>query len=151
MYNIDDTKKKPLFWPRTGTGIRDAFCLFLARFVIFRLVDSQARVNGFLNVTRLALDLAAPVESACAPFDHDHFLRPIASAAAHQVAAVDADRGVVALAAVRALDAQPRVLQTEAGRRFKVDEVLATGRLVLRIVRLQLELVSGVDEREIHS
>lgn len=70
----------------------------------------QARMNGLLDVTRFAFDLAAPVESAGAPFDHNHFLRPIASSTTHQVTSIHTDRGVVALPAVGALNAQTRVL-----------------------------------------
>lgn len=99
-------------------------------------------MDGFLNVTRFALDLATPMEGACAPFDHNDFLRSIATTAAHQVAAVDADRRVVALASVRALDAQPSVLQAEARRRFQVDEILGAWRLVLGIVWLQCETIA---------
>lgn len=67
----------------------------------------QARVDRLPDVARLALHLAAPVERARAPLHHDHLLRSIPATAAHQVAAIDADRGVVALASVRTLDAQP--------------------------------------------
>lgn len=91
--------------------------------------------------TSLTLHFTAPMESACTAFHDDDFLRPVAPAAAHQVAAVDADGGVVAEAAVGALDAQFRVLLAEPGGGFEVDEVLRAGGLVLRVVRLQLEAV----------
>lgn len=99
-------------------------------------------MNCLADVARLALDLAAPVERARAPLHHDHLLRPVAATAAHQVAAVDADRGVVALAAVRALDAESRVLRAEVRRRLQVDEIAVARRNVLRVVGLQLELVA---------
>lgn len=100
-------------------------------------------MNRFLRSTQFTLNLAAPVECARAPLDDDHFLGAIAPAAAHQIAAIDADRGVVALAAVRPLDAEPGVARAEARRRLQVDQVLRAGRLVVRVVRLQLEVVSA--------
>lgn len=61
----------------------------------------------------LALDLAAPVEGAGAPLDHRHLLRLVAPAAAHEVAAVDADARVVALPPVSAQDAEFGILLAE--------------------------------------
>lgn len=90
----------------------------------------------------LALDLAAPVEGAGAPLDHRHLLRLVAPAAAHEVAAVDADARVVALPPVGAQDTEFGILLAEGRRRLHVDEILLPGRLVLRIVRLQLEVVA---------
>lgn len=101
----------------------------------------EARVYRLLDSAELTLDLATPVEGAGASLDDRHLLRLVASAAAHQVAAVDSDAGVVALPAVSAKDAQLRVLLAEERRGLQVDEILGTGRLVLRIVRLQLEIV----------
>lgn len=101
----------------------------------------ETRVYRLLNFAELTLDLAAPVKRAGASLDDCHLLRFVASAAAHQVAAVDTDTRVVALSTVGAENAEFRVLLAERGRGFQVDEVLRSGRLVLRVVRLQLEVV----------
>lgn len=90
----------------------------------------------------LTLDLAAPVEGAGAPLDYNHLLSFVASAAAHQVAAVDADARFVALSPVSAQDAEFGILLAERRRRLHIDEILLPGRLMLRIVRLQLEVVA---------
>lgn len=66
----------------------------------------------------LALDLATPVEDAVAPFDHQYLLRLVTSAAAHEVAAVDADAGVVTGPSVSAQNAEFRVLLAERWRRL---------------------------------
>lgn len=95
---------------------------------------SQTCVNNLLRPTQLTLYLAAPVERAGAPFHHDHFLRPVAPAAAHQIAPVDADRRVVTLAAVRSLDAEPGVPLAKPRRRFQIDQVLHARRFVVRVV-----------------
>lgn len=50
----------------------------------------------------LALDVAAPVELAVAALAHRHLLRVVAAAAAHEVAAVHAVRGAVAVPALGA-------------------------------------------------
>lgn len=99
-------------------------------------------MHRLFRPAQLALDLAAPVEGAGAPLDHRDLLGLVAPAAAHQVAAVDADARVVALPAVGAEDPELRVLLAERRRRLHVDEVLLPGRLVLRVVRLQLEVVA---------
>ena len=98
---------------------------------MYRLLDSA----------ELTLDLATPVERAGASLDHRHLLRLEASAAAHQVAAVDTDARVVALSAVCPENAEFRVLLAERRRRLQVNEVLRAGRLVLRVVWLQLKVV----------
>lgn len=83
----------------------------------------EARVYRLLDSAELTLDLATPVEGAGASLDDRHLLRLVASAAAHQVAAVDSDAGVVALPAVSAKDAQLRVLLAEERRGLQVDEI----------------------------
>lgn len=99
-------------------------------------------MNHFFRATVFAFHLATPVEGAVAPFHHEHSLSPVAAAAAHEVAPVDADAGVVAGAPVRAGDAEPRVLLAEPGRRLVVHQVLAARRLVVGVVRPQLESVA---------
>lgn len=101
----------------------------------------EAGVDRLLRPANFALDFAAPVESAGAPLDHLLHLRLVASATAHEVAAVDADRRLVADSTLRAGDAQLEVLLAEVGRVLVVDQVLLGRRLVLRIVRLQLVVV----------
>lgn len=61
-------------------------------------------MNRLLRPAQFTLDLTAPVEHARASLHHGDLLCPVASAAAHQVAAVHTPGRVVALAAVRALD-----------------------------------------------
>lgn len=98
---------------------------------MYRLLDSA----------ELTLDLAAPMERAGASLDDRHLLRLVASAAAHQVAAVDTDTRVVALSTVSAENAKFRVLLAERRRGLQVNEILRTWWLVLRVVRLQLKVV----------
>lgn len=102
----------------------------------------QARVYRLFRPAQLALNLAAPMEGACAPLDQRHLLSLVASAAAHQVATVDADARIVTLSSVGAQDAELRILLAERRRLLQVDEVFQPGRLVLRIVRFQLEVVA---------
>jgi len=67
-----------------------------------RVSSSQTCVYRLFRPAQLALDLATPVEGAGAPLDYRHLLSLVAPAAAHQVAAVDADARVVALPPVSA-------------------------------------------------
>ena len=101
----------------------------------------QTSVDRFLGPANFALDFAAPVESAGTSLDHLLHLRFVASSAAHQVAAVDADRRLVADAALSAGDAQLEVLLAKIGRVLVVDQILLGRRLVLGIVRFQLVVV----------
>lgn len=91
---------------------------------------------------QLTFDLAAPVEGAGTPLDYRHLLSLVAPAAAHQVAAVDADARFVALSPVGAQDTEFGILLAERRRRFQVDEILLSRRLVVRIIWLQLEVVA---------
>lgn len=78
-------------------------------------VGLETRVYRLLDFAELTLDLAAPVKRAGASLDDGHLLRFVASAAAHQVAAVDTDTRVVALSTVGAENAEFRVLLAERG------------------------------------
>lgn len=80
-------------------------------------------MDGLLGPTDFALDFATPVEGAGAAFDDFADFGAVAAAAAHQVAAVDADRRLVADAALRAGDAQLQVLVAEIRRVLVVDQV----------------------------
>jgi hypothetical protein len=91
-------------------------------------------VNYFFRATNFTFHLAAPMERAVTSFHHINSLSPIATAAAHEVAAVDADAGVVASPPVCARDAEPRVLLAEARRGLQVHKVFRPRRLVVRIV-----------------
>lgn len=73
-------------------------------------------MNHFFRATNFAFDLTTPVEGAVAPLHHEHGLSPVSATAAHKVAAVDADAGVVTGAPVRAGDAESRVLLAEPRR-----------------------------------
>lgn len=92
--------------------------------------------------TRFTFDFAAPVEGAGTSLDHRHLLRPVAPAAAHQVAPVDAYRRVVALAAVCTENSQAQIFLAKSGGLLEVHQVLGSWRLVIRVVRLQRELVA---------
>lgn len=101
-----------------------------------RVASSQTCVYCLFRPAQLTLDLAAPVEGAGAPLDYRHLLSFVASAATHQVAAVDADARVVALSPMCAQDAEFGILLAERRRWLYIDEILLSGRLMLRIVRL---------------
>lgn len=62
-------------------------------------------MNYFFSAAMFTLNLTTPVESAVAPFYHKNSFSSVAAAAAHEVAAVDANTGVVAGATVRARNA----------------------------------------------
>lgn len=82
------------------------------------------------------------MEGAGASLDYRHLLSFMAPATAHQVAAVDADARVVALPPLSAQDAEFGIFLTERRRRLYIDEIFLPGRFMLRIVRLQLEVVA---------
>lgn len=85
-----------------------------------------------------AFDVAAPVEFAAAPVYHLHLLRVEAAPAAHELAAVDGFRGLVAVAAHRSQHAwRPRVMLAEVGARVQIDQVLVCVRFELRVARNQ--------------
>lgn len=104
-------------------------------------------MNNLLGPTQFTLYLAAPVEGTGTPFHHYDLLCPVASAAAHQITSVDPYRGIVTLAAVRSLDPQSRIPIAEPRRGFQIDQILRTRRFVVRIVRFQLEVVSGEEKK----
>ena len=105
-------------------------------------------MDDFFRSAELTLYLAAPVEGAGAALHHGDFLRPVPPSTAHQVAAVHADRGVVTLATVRTLDAEPGIALAEAGRRFQIDQILRARWFVFRVVRFQLEVIPARTEGE---
>ena len=98
-------------------------------------------MDRLLRPADFALDFAAPVESAGAPFDHLLDLCLVAPSAAHEVAAIDTDGRLVAHAPLRSGDAKFEVLFAKVGRILVVDEILLGRRLVLGVVRLQLVVV----------
>lgn len=100
----------------------------------------QTGVHRAACLADLAVHRTTPVERAAASLQFFANLGLVAAAAAHQLAPVDADRRVVADTASRARYAEFQVRVAEVGRVFEVDEVFARGRLVRRVVRLQLEL-----------
>lgn len=81
------------------------------------------------------------MEHTITPLDHHNFLALRTPAAAHQIATINPLRGDVTLTTMRALYAQFGVALAEWWGGLVVDEVLQVGRFVLRIVRLQLEVV----------
>ena len=84
---------------------------------------SVADVLLHLSLTRLTLDVAAPMEATLTPLDDDPRVRREVAAAAHQFAAVHRPRCPVALAADGAERARLRVGVAEVWRRLQVDEV----------------------------
>ena len=82
------------------------------------------------------------MESARAPLDYRHLLSLVTPTAAHQVATINADARVVTLSPVSTQDAEFGILLAEWRRRLHVDQILLPGRLMLRIVWLQLEIVA---------
>lgn len=95
------------------------------------LCASPACMDFHHPMAGFALDGAAPVEFAAAPFHNLHFVRMKAPAAAHQLAAIDGLGGLVALPATGAQHPVLEVVVTEVGTGVQVDEVL---------VRVWLEL-----------
>lgn len=92
--------------------------------------------------TRFAFDLTTPVEGTCATFDDSYLLRSISSPAAHQIATINTYRCVVALTTMRAKNSQSLIFLTKSGGLLEVHQVFGRRWLVVRVVRLQRELVS---------
>lgn len=84
-------------------------------FLYIELTESilETCVYRLCRPALLTLDLAAPVEDASAPLDHHHLLGLVASAAAHQIATVNAETGVVALSSVGTQDTECGILFAE--------------------------------------
>ena len=80
-------------------------------------------MNRLLRPAHFALDFAAPVEGAGAALHHLFHLRPVASAAAHQVASIHSDARLVAHSSLSARNAQFGVLLAEIRRILVVDEI----------------------------
>lgn len=76
---------------------------------------SPARVDLHHPMAGFALDRAAPVEFAAAPFHNLHFVRVKATAAAHQLAAIDGLGGLIALPPTGSQDPILEVVVTEVG------------------------------------
>lgn len=88
--------------------------------------------------TLLALNIATPMELAAAPVHHLHLLRLEATAAAHQLAAIDGLGGAVALAAHRSQHARCAwVALAEVWAGLQVDQVLISVRFELGVARRQ--------------
>lgn len=100
-------------------------------------------MDSFFRSAQFAFDVAAPVESTGAPFDHRHFLRPVTPSATHEVASVHTYGRIVALSTVRTLYAQTRIPLAETRRRLQEDQIFGRGRFVFGVVRFQLETVPG--------
>ena len=98
-------------------------------------------MDRLLRPADFALDFAAPVESAGAPFDHLLDLRLVTPSATHEVASVHTDRRLVTHTSLRTSNAKFEVLFAKVWRILVVDEILLGWRLVLGIVRLQLVVV----------
>lgn len=87
-----------------------------------------------------ALDVAAPVELAVAALVLVDLELVVASAAAHELAAVHALRGFVAEAALRAQRARGLVAETVVGAGVNVDQVLRGRGVEALVYQLQLAL-----------
>lgn len=88
----------------------------------------------------LALDVAAPVELAVAALVLVHLELVVASAAAHELAAVHALRRLIAVAALRAQRACALVAVAVVGTRVDVDQVLRGRGVEALVHQLQLAL-----------
>lgn len=102
----------------------------------------QTGVNGLFSPTQLALDFATPVKGAIASLDDDDLLSAVAPTAAHEVAPVHPDAGVVALPTVRPHDSEFGISLAEWRRRFQINEILCSRRFVLGVVGFQLKVVT---------
>lgn len=96
----------------------------------------------FLCTAELAFDFTTPDEGAVTPLEYEHRLGAVAAAAAHEVAAIDADARVVAGPPVRTRDTKPWVPLAETRRRLEVNQVFSAWRFVVGVVRPQLEAVA---------
>jgi len=99
-------------------------------------------VHRLLCPTETALHLATPVERTRTSLYDGYLIGPVTPSTAHQVAAIHSYRRVVALTAVRSRYPEPRVALAESRRRFIVNQVLCSRRLVVWVVRLKLEGVA---------
>ena len=88
--------------------------------------------------TFLTLNVAAPVELAVTPFGDDLPARVEPPSAAHELAAVDRLRRLIAKPALSAERAGPCVRLAEVGRRIDVDKVGICVRLVEVVLRNEL-------------
>lgn len=88
---------------------------------------------------RFAGDVTAPVEDAVAAVPRLVGVGAVTAGAAHDVAAVDADRRGVAFAALRSPEADSGVGVAEGRRVVEVDEVALLRRLVVRVGQGQAE------------
>jgi len=100
---------------------------------------SVARVSGLGPGAHLAADVATPMERAAAPLPNDVRLGLEPSPAAHQVTAVHADGGCVALPATSPVKTDGGVVFTEVGRALEVDQVSPARLLVVGICRVKDE------------
>lgn len=94
---------------------------------------SPAGVHLHHLAALLALDVAAPVELAAAPVHHLHLLGVEAPAAAHELAAVDGLRRLVAVPARRAQHSVFGVVVAEVRAGVQVHQVLVRVRLELGV------------------
>ena len=102
---------------------------------------SEASVHGPQRPADLAFHVTAPAEGAVAPLLLLHDRGFESPAAAHQLAAVHAERGGVAVPAAGSRDGQALVFVTEVRARLVIDQILLSGRLVTRVVALEPEVV----------
>lgn len=101
-------------------------------------LPSPAGVHLYHFAALFAFDITAPVELAAAPVDHLHLLRLEATAAAHQLAAVDRLRRSVTLAAHRAQHPwRAWVIVTEIWTGVQVNQVFVRVRFELGVARHQ--------------
>lgn len=95
---------------------------------------SPARVHLYHLATLFALDVAAPVELAAAAVDHLHLLGVEPATAAHELAAVDGLRGLVAKAPRGSHYARRSgVVLAEVWARVQVHQIFIRVRLELRV------------------
>lgn len=103
------------------------------------LLCSVARVTHFLYRTHVTLDVTAPVEGARAALPHDESLRGVAPPAAHEVASIDTEGGLIALAPFGAMVTEGDVMFAKCRRTLKIHQVAAARFLVVDVRRTEVE------------
>lgn len=104
--------------------------------------DLQTIMDHLFSPAHFTLDFATPLKETLTALDDGDFLRPMSSTAAHEIAAIDADTGFIAEAALGTLDAHPWIPIAEVWAHFIVNQILLPRRFVFRVIRLKFKVVA---------